>query len=92
MVIESCLDTASHIISYQGYREPQNNQDLFQVLVEENIVDNDLGERLKKMAQFRNIMVYDHLTIEPDIVFAILAKHIDDLSRFALIIKDSFLP
>jgi len=91
MAIESCLDTASHIISYKGYREAENNQDLFQILIEESILDKDLGKKLKKMAQFRNVIVHDYLKIDPEIVFAILTKHTDDLSRFALVIKDSFL-
>ncbi|WP_420848208.1 DUF86 domain-containing protein [Natranaerofaba carboxydovora] len=47
--MESCLDIASHIVSYQGYRAPGDNQDIFQVLIEEKILDKELGEQLKKM-------------------------------------------
>lgn len=34
MAIEACLDIANHIVSYEGYREPVDNKDIFQVLFE----------------------------------------------------------
>lgn len=41
MAIECCLDIAQHIISYEKYREPISNQDIFQILIEENILDKE---------------------------------------------------
>jgi len=91
LAIENCLDLANHIISYEGFREPENNQDVFQILLEERIIVKELENSLKKMAQFRNIIVHDYLKIKPEIVFAILTKHSKDLSRFAIQIKNNFL-
>ncbi|HZK18115.1 MAG TPA: HepT-like ribonuclease domain-containing protein [Clostridia bacterium] len=34
MAIEACLDIANHIVSYEGFREPADNKDTFQVLCE----------------------------------------------------------
>lgn len=82
LTIEACLDIAQHIISYEGFREPLNNKDCFQVLYEERIIPGELVERLKKMAQFRNIVVHDYLKINPEIVYAIVQKNLPDITAF----------
>lgn len=91
IAIEACLDIASHIISYEGFREPENNQDTFQVLIEEGVLNNDLGQRLKKMAQFRNVIVHDYIKLKPEIVYSVLQKNTKDISEYANRIKKIFL-
>jgi len=91
LAIETCLNMGNHIISYEGFREPENNPDIFQVLSEREVIGKDLGNNLKKMAQFRNIIVHDYLKIKPEIVFSILTRDSKDLSIFAIQIKNSYL-
>ena len=91
MAVEACLDIANHIISYEGYREPVDNKDIFQVLFEQKILDKKLMENLKKMAQFRNVVVHDYIRIQPEIVYAILQKNLGDILGFASTIKERFL-
>lgn len=91
MLIEACIDIANHIISYEGYREPMSNKDTFQVLAEEKILDKKLAERLKKMAQFRNIIVHDYVRIKPEIVYTVLQSHLNDILEFAKLVKRQFL-
>ena len=61
VAIEVCLDLASHIISYEGFREPLDNKDCFQVLQENDLISAELVDRLKRMAQFRNVVVHDYI-------------------------------
>lgn len=91
MLIEACIDIANHIISYEGYREPMSNKDTFQVLAEEKILDKKLAERLKKMAQFRNVIVHDYVRIKPEIVYTVLQSHLNDILEFAKSVKRQFL-
>ncbi|MGI5859111.1 MAG: type VII toxin-antitoxin system HepT family RNase toxin [Tepidanaerobacteraceae bacterium] len=91
MAVEACLDIANHIISYEGYREPVDNKDVFQVLFEQKILDERLMENLKKMAQFRNVIVHDYIRIQPEIVYAILQKNLGDILEFANLVKERFL-
>ncbi|UMZ74971.1 type VII toxin-antitoxin system HepT family RNase toxin [Natranaerofaba carboxydovora] len=91
MAIESCLDIAGHIVSYQGYRQPSDNQDIFQVLIEEKILDSELGNQLKKRAKFRNIIVHDYVKLDPEIVFGILTSEIKDIKKFFNVIKDEYI-
>lgn len=91
VAIEVCLDLASHIISYKGFREPLDNKDCFQVLQENEIIPADLADRLKRMAQFRNVVVHDYIRINPEIVYAIVQKNIPDIVAFAQIIENKFM-
>lgn len=83
VAIEACLDLASHIISYSGFREPLDNKDCFQIMLENGIISPGLADRLKRMAQFRNIVVHDYTKINPAIVYAIVQNHVPDIVAFA---------
>jgi len=83
VAIEACLNLASHIISYSGFREPLDNKDCFQIMLENGIISPELADRLKRMAQFRNIVVHDYTKINPAIVYAIVQSHVPDIVAFA---------
>lgn len=80
---EACLDLASHIISYSGFREPLDSKDCFQVMLENGIISMELADRMKRMAQFRNVVVHDYTKINPAIMYAIVQNHIPDIVAFA---------
>lgn len=91
MAVEACLDITNHIISYEGYREPRDNKDSFEILKEQGMISEELSVQLKKIAQFRNVIVHDYLRIQPEIVYAILKKNVPDIIRFAKSIKGRFI-
>lgn len=86
IAIEACLDLASHIISYRGLREPLDNKDCFQVLLENKLLPVALAESLKRMAQFRNVVVHDYIRIDPEIVYRIVQENIPDIVAFAQVV------
>jgi uncharacterized protein YutE (UPF0331/DUF86 family) len=59
--------------------------------MEQGIIPNKLAENLKKMAQFRNIIVHDYIRIQPEIVYAILKNNLTDIIEYANIVKEKFL-
>ena len=83
VAIEACLDLASHIISYRGFREPLDSKDCFQVLLENKLLPVALAQSLKRMAQFRNVVVHDYIRIDPEIVYSIVQENIPDIVAFA---------
>lgn len=83
MMIETCLDIASHIISDEKYRTPENYADMFRILSENRILNKSLLNALEKMAKFRNYVVHHYDKIDPDIVVNILHKHLEDFEKFA---------
>jgi len=82
MMIETCVDVAGHIISDQGFRIPKSYSDTFSVLHENNIVDDWLYSSLKKMAQFRNVVVHQYDKIDSTIVVGILQNDLKNFVAF----------
>ena len=89
IAIECALDIGNHIISDNGWREPQSNKDVFVVLCENNIVSQNQCLSLQKMAQFRNLLVHDYARIDEIILFGILRKNVDDLVDYVVAIMSN---
>jgi len=83
VAVEACLDIGRRIISREGFRYPETNQDVFRVLAEEGVVSNDLLPTLLDMAGFRNLVVHDYARIDDASVYGILRKRLSDFNAFA---------
>src|SRR3989337_4545758 len=82
IMIETCTDIATHIISDRGMRPPTTYADTFRVLLENNIINSEMFATMEKMAKFRNIVVHQYEEVDAEIVIIILKKHLDDFIRF----------
>ena len=82
MMIETCVDIASHIIADKGCRVPKSYSDTFKVLHEEKIVSSRLFNALEKMAKFRNIVVHHYDKVDAEIVVGILKKDLKDFMGY----------
>ena len=82
MMIETCVDIASHIISDSQYRVPKSYSDTFSILYEEQIVNERLFKALTKMAKFRNIVVHHYDKVDAEIVIGILRKDLKDFEHY----------
>ena len=82
MMIEACVDIAGHMISDLRMRTPSSYADTFRVLGEHSVLDHELLGNMEKMAKFRNVVVHQYEAVDPEIVIAILRKHIDDFRSF----------
>ncbi len=80
--IECAIDIANHIISDMGYRKPSSNKEIFEILFENKIIDNNLKENLSNMAGFRNILVHDYINLDREIVYDILNNNLKDIEDF----------
>ena len=87
MMIEICVDIASHIVSDEGFRVPKSYADAFKVLHENNIIKKDLFDRMELMAKFRNLLVHQYDRIDSGIVVKILNTRLDDF----LLYKDAII-
>jgi uncharacterized protein YutE (UPF0331/DUF86 family) len=82
IMVEICIDIAGHIISDGKLRTPTGYTDAFRVLVEAGVLDASLGDRLERMAKFRNIVVHAYEEIDAAIVVGILSGRLDDFDAF----------
>lgn len=80
---QAAIDLASHVTTTEGLGLPDSVAGTFTLLEQNGLIDADLCMRMRKMAGFRNIAVHAYQAIDPSIVEAIVANHLDDLRRFA---------
>ena len=80
VAIEAWLDIGRRLIALEGFRYPEDNRDVFQVLGEEGVVPHELLPALLDMARFRNLIVHDYARIDDAKVYAILKKRLGDPS------------
>ncbi len=88
IMIEICVDIASHIIADSGYRTPTTYADTFRVLNEKGVINDGLLVNLDKMVKFRNIIVHQYETIDTGIVISILKNNLYDFPRYTEAIRD----
>jgi uncharacterized protein YutE (UPF0331/DUF86 family) len=82
MMIELCVDITNHVIADKKYRVPTSYGDTFQVLEEEGLISDEQCNTMKKMAQFRNIIVHHYDKIDEAIVVNILRQNLKDFLEY----------
>ncbi len=85
---EILLDIGSHLLSAEFGVAPESYDDIIRQLGRHQVLSEDLLERLRGMAGFRNLLVHDYLRLDPDRVRAILADAPEVYSAFAEAIRD----
>lgn len=83
VAIEACLDIGRRVISLAGFRYPESNQDVFQVLNEAQVVPHAQLPHLTQMARFRNLVVHDYARIDDTLVYEVLQHQLEDFDAFA---------
>jgi len=89
LAIQSALDIASHIVSDNRYGEPNTNRELFDLLERNQWLPNDLTEKMRNMAGFRNIVVHGYENLDLTIVQDIVENRLDDLLNFVASIRSN---
>jgi len=89
--IECCLDIANHVIAAEGFRAPKDYADCFKVLEEHDIVNEDLGMKLRHMAKFRNRLVHLYGEIDDRYVYEFIREDFHDILNFKKAIAAKFL-
>lgn len=82
IAIECCFDVIHHIISDEGYREPDSYGDAFAVLAENGVLPVESVEEFQMMAQFRNKIVHYYEKVDPEQVYAIFCNHLGTFDDF----------
>ncbi len=79
---QAAIDLATHLVRIHSLGVPQENREAFTLLVDAGLLDEALGDRLKRMVGFRNIAIRDYQHLNLDVLKAIITKHLDDLTQF----------
>ncbi|MEJ2307012.1 MAG: DUF86 domain-containing protein [candidate division WOR-3 bacterium] len=81
--IEVVLDICSMIISYEGFKKPDEYRKSILILAEKGILEKKFGDSFSNIAGFRNILVHDYAEIKVDKVHSHLKNNLEDFNNFA---------
>jgi len=84
---EASIDIANHIIKSSQLGVPQSARDSFQLLAQNQCIQQSTAEALKKMVGLRNIAVHDYQALNLDIVIAVVKHHLKDFELFCSEVK-----
>ena len=81
---QAALDLANRVIRMKQISVPQESRESFSLLADRGFVQKELAESMMKMVGFRNIAVHEYQKLNPDILKAVIEKHVQDIERFAV--------
>ena len=80
--IQTVFDIANHIISYQGWKEPETYRQIFTILASNGVFPHEKLSDYQNMASFRNILVHHYEKVEDEVVFGIFKNKLEDFDLF----------
>ena len=90
LAIETCINIGNRIISLEQFKydltPPETYAEVFEKLQKIGLIGENLGNKLKKMAQFRNKLVHIYWEIDDALVYDILQNNLMDIEEFLKIV------
>lgn len=87
VAIDSLIDASAMVVSAEKFGLPASEEGIFDILVRRRVISRDLGEILKDLKGFRNILIHRYAHVADDIVYYNLSKYLDDFYLFKSIIE-----
>jgi len=78
LVCETVISTANFIIAQQGFERPKESKETVIKLAQNNIIPNDLADRLTGMIGFRNLLVHRYGNVDDAQAYTYLKEDIRD--------------
>ena len=88
--VQAAIDLATHVVTTEQYGLPDSVAAFFTVLERHGVIDPELEDRLRRMVGFRNIAVHEYEALNPEIIEAIVTRHLSDLRAFSASIVGRF--
>lgn len=84
--VQTCVDIASHIVADFPEEAPKTMGEVFLSLGKQNVISNELAQKMIKAVGFRNISVHQYQSVDWKIVYSIATKNLDDFTAFSKVI------
>lgn len=82
LAAQAVVDLAEAVLSYKNFRKPTTFSETFYILNEENVISDNLAKKMARMVGFRNVIAYDYMKINYDIVYDVLQNRLKDMEDF----------
>lgn len=79
---ESSIDLAMHIVAENRLGIPQASGDTFELLKGNNILQEDLTEKMKALISFRNMVLHDYENISIILIQEIIENNLYDFYKY----------
>lgn len=89
LVSQATIDLADAMVSYKKLRKPLTMGETFHILQAENLIDDELADKMIKMTGFRNVIAHDYDKVNYEIVENVLRNGLKDVEKFAKKIEES---
>lgn len=83
LAAEAVFDIGNHLLAAEFNVHASDYEDILRKLVEQSVVSGELGERLRGLGGFRNILVHGYLEIDRGRVHEFLQEGLDDFVEYA---------
>lgn len=88
MIIESILDVGNAMIDGFIMRDPGSYEDIVDILIDEKVVTDEIGQSLKTIISFRKPLVQNYQDIKHDKLIEAYKLHMDSLKSFSPLVKE----
>lgn len=87
IAIDTAIQIAIGILTSRGCRDPENYHDVFAVLGEQQILPQRLVNSMTSLVEFRNVLVYEHESVDDVVVYGLVKKRLQNLVDFSDVIR-----
>jgi uncharacterized protein YutE (UPF0331/DUF86 family)/broad-specificity NMP kinase len=92
-IIEGATDLAFLVINKLQLKNPESDKQAFEILSQENIISEELSQRLKDAKGMRNIIAHEYGRIDDELVFEAVTQEISkDAKEFLNKIENNMHP
>jgi uncharacterized protein YutE (UPF0331/DUF86 family) len=82
-IVEGVIDIAFLLIRYKKFRFPEDDEGIFKILFEREILSENLAEKLKEAKGMRNVIVHEYGEVDDALVFESIANELkEDTENF----------
>ncbi len=82
IAIQSCIGLGNHFISEKSLTKPETYKEIFEILKMGGFLKDNLAEKMKELAGFRNVLVHMYFNLDLNRAYEILIKEISTLEEF----------
>ena len=90
LAIQTCIDVAAHIVSDEGLGAPGSSSEIFYLLMDADIIDMRMAERMIGAVGFRNLIAHEYGRLDMKIAYKAVTEDFLDLGRFIYAIARHF--
>jgi len=80
--INICIDIGNHILAKYQNGVAETYSEIFTRLSELGIIDEQLNEKLVKMAKFRNLLGHIYMDVDNEKIYDIINNNLEDFNEF----------